>query len=126
MQTSDVEPTIGEAAFHSIFSKLEKSRYLFDIRKVFEFASNKECELLTPQQEVENAVDVSQELSRAMGSSCILSAEKWICTYLSQFDSLALVEEYLAGIAVGALATNGFPSIDYGGKDNLAFAPSLA
>lgn len=71
-------------------------------------------------------MDVSPELSRAMGSSCILSAEKWICTYLSQFDTLALVEEYLTGIAAGALATNGFPSVEYGGKDSLAFAPSLA
>ena len=56
------ESTLPEASFKSLFARLDDSRYLFDVRKIFEFAEETHCELVLPQQEVENNIDVSTAL----------------------------------------------------------------
>ena len=38
-----------ELSFNAIFKKLDEHRYLFDVRKIFDFADGVDCELVTPQ-----------------------------------------------------------------------------
>ena len=60
-----------------------------------------------------------------MGSSGIISAEKWICAYLSNYETLDVVEEYLLGVAEGSLSMNCLPGVDYGGKNGPNYEPNL-
>ena len=111
-QSRDVDNLESTLSPHEIFKKVEDKKYLFDIRKVFEYAASKDIELVSMQQHVENKVEVSTELVKAMGSSKILHPEKWVCTYLSNYSTIPLIEEYLEGIASGQLSTDALPPVD--------------
>ena len=79
-------------------------------------------ELGTPQQAILNTATISSELEKAMGSHKTLSPEKWICTNLSQFSQLDIIQEYLEGIAAAAeLSTDGLPAMDVTPKSTIAF-----
>jgi hypothetical protein len=60
-----------------------------------------------------------------MGTRRVLSPEKWICTYLSNFSNLDIIEEYLQGLVDGTLSTDGLPALDCSSNQILEFDSNL-
>ena len=50
----------------NILKKVDKSTYLFDIRKLHKFANNRSTNVLTPQEKVATSDDISSDLLNAV------------------------------------------------------------